>query len=322
MLYKTLIVLSIIAVFTAMLFTPNGPTLPFNPTIPTFSNGPAVVISTGDWIVSKSNFSVYHVTITPNATYGNFHGCSLADYTNCINDPNGPDLNTSIVRNYGRVMVTEGHSLGFNFSFSPSGKYLTGLIFSIRCNTPIGETPFDALVDIFTIAGAPSGVGGLGLFKCPNPLDNIFPQVDVPMKIDLGAADVSGITQVSVLIDAADPGPNVDLIQNITYITAHATYASSATPGCAPNDFWCGLAHFIAGFYSALSFFVNGVFWFITLLGNIVQLIINYFSIIIWLFNIPGMPVIIQGYIDAVLSTWLVVISIEIFKLVKPFGGS
>lgn len=328
MLYKTLFILTIVAAFAGMVFGSGGPTLPFNPNIPNFVN-PFIpsLTAVGDWFVTSTNLVVGSATWTPNSTFGSSHGCSLANYWNCVNDPNGPDLNTSITRNYGRWKVTEAHALAFNFSIPVPYRFLTSLTFEMRCNTPNTEIPF--AIDVIVFVGANQIALSGGYLKCPNPINTPFPPVLVPMKIVNGAVDLNATgmvnNQVYLLMSLSasgfDLGPNVDLIQNITYITAHATYANTATPSCNnPNDVFCAFGTALNFSINIIMFFVNGAVWFIVLLGNVVQMIANLFVLLLWLYTIPGVPVFIQIYIDAVLTTWLLIISVEIFKLIKPFA--
>jgi hypothetical protein len=47
----------------------------------------------------------------------------------------------------------------------------------------------------------------------------------------------------------------------------------------------------------------------------------NLFAIIGWLFFIPSMPSPIQLFVDAILLSWIGIIGVEVYKLLKPFGG-
>jgi hypothetical protein len=98
--------------------------------------------------------------------------------------------------------------------------------------------------------------------------------------------------------------------------------------GCNSSDWWanavCGAFNFpiIGDLIRFLTFIFDLLGYVVGWIGFAVQILANYLSIIIWLYNIPGMPTVIQGYVDAVLTTWIAVLSIEIYKLIKPFAGS
>lgn len=339
MLYKTLFVLSIIAVFAGALFTTNGPSQPFSPQAPSFDNPfSAGKTSTSEWEVTSTNWtpSVFNPnwTFTPNSTYGNDHGCSFSSYWNCINDPNGPDINTSVYIDFGKTIMANPRSLVVNMTVPMPYKYLSSLIFNIRCSTPYPFTPFIITAAVQTWS-TPIAISMTSL-KCSNSGGFSFKLSSVKMGFwGNNGIDLSTLTDflhnqlyLFVQLDSfiqTSFAPNVlfpNYPINITTITIDATYIDKNPNTCASTDQLCQFLTFIAVFTNAVVFLFNGIIWFIIMLGIIAQLVMNYISIIAWLYNIPGVPTIIQVYIDAILTTWIVIISVELFKIIKPFGGS
>lgn len=325
-------VLSIIAIFAGMLFTGGtGPTFPFNPSPPVF-NSPLQTqqTATNHFTVTSSNYSNLPLPNhpKPNATLGTFHGCSISEYWNCVNDPNGPDINTSLWKNF-RTDISL-NTLFVNVTVPTPLKYITSLTMDIRCYTPFNETPFFLRAQIYTFYGS-LAVNEIGSFKCSNPTDSIFPQTLVPM--ELSTNDISTINgflngQMFLGIDLASIiNVPFDRIVYISTINFQATYSNQNpnTVSCSSGDIFCQLGQLGSFFSTALQYFAligAGVIWLFSWIGVIIQLVVNYVSIIIWLYNIPGMPFVIQLYISAVLTTWLGIIGFEIFKIIKPFGGS
>jgi hypothetical protein len=99
------------------------------------------------------------------------------------------------------------------------------------------------------------------------------------------------------------------------------------TVGCNGGDWWANavctvysvpivgdLVKFLAFIYNII-ITLGGWLWF----G--MQYSANLFAIIGWLFFIPSMPSPIQLFVDAILLSWIGIIGVEVYKLLKPFGG-
>lgn len=338
MLYKTLFVLSIIAVLAGLVFVGSGggPNFPFNPQIPNFNDPNIVQQTVNDWTVTATNatnttngFGSFFYN-TPNATFGTGHGCSLADYWNCINDPNGPDDNTSLTRLLGTQELSYPFShfydLVVNLSVPQPFRYVTQLVIEIHCNSPYPQTPFPIATFIQTW-GINVAISHSSM-KCSNPQNSHFPvstaqynlSVNFGHYIDLNNLPDFLHNQFYFYLQTDIGTPNHSIV-NITYIVVHATYVDKVNTACGSTDAFCQLGTVLTWSIGNINFFFQLAWWLILLLGNILQLLVNYFSVIIWLYNIPGMPLQVQLFIDAVLTSWIVTLSVEIFKLIKPFGS-
>lgn len=123
-----------------------------------------------------------------------------------------------------------------------------------------------------------------------------------------------------------------DLIQ-MSYVSITITYQADA--GCSlisGGDIFTSVANAVgyigcvlSGWQNFASDLATGSINFFLYLVNwgsfIIQTVGNYLSVLVWLYSIPGLPTIVQTFVSAVVSLWIAIIGIEIYKAIDPFGG-
>lgn len=127
------------------------------------------------------------------------------------------------------------------------------------------------------------------------------------------------------------PGASSDLLQ-ISYIAVRITYRYDMGCSYIPTSNIFTSVPNALGFvgcviqglgYLAIDFSLSAAGFFIYLgawLLYIVQVLGNFVSILIWMYNIPGLPGPIQAFVSVVVTVWIGIIGIETYKAIDPFG--
>ena len=315
MLYKTLFVLSIIAVFASALFVGSGPVMPFVPTTPQFINP----YSVNGWVSNLVLTSplVYENISTHNTVQNN--GCSNVTYWNCVNEV-VPDENASyFTLDLNRTMN------GGIYNGSPT------VIAQIGLNQEQWNSFVNFTADIWCKGS--SGIDfGVGYYDTGPTVVHLIYSMSYHICTNSSTFQHITITRLPGGSWNAPPYSTSTMIiymsaLNASFSTMKVTGFFQATSGCNSSDWFanavCGafnapiigdIIRFLTLVFDALSYFVG---WIVFL----VQTFANYLSVILWLYNIPGMPSFIQLYVDAVLTAWLAIVSIEIWTVINPFKG-
>lgn len=326
-LYKTLFVLSIISVFAIALYSSSGPITPFVANTPTFVN--PFSLSTENILVlpgSSTRISQYPQSWT---------GCIF--YWDCLRD---------IGKNY--YVANNSY---INYSIGPTGANTVGW----RLESIFSQVGFVNKIDITLFCRAKNitaGSTGLSMyfyssinnsylfadsfstFNCPYAVDGSGNPYFFPVQIIYQTVPLNSVVTTAMLSNSeirlavsnyVIPGGINSLIQ-IAYVNMTVQIQSSGGNSCASSylglpDLGCVLSQSFGPILKALQLVLNIILyiggWIIWGVTNIA----NYFSVILWLYSIPGMPSVIQTYISAVLTIWFIVIGLEVYRAIDPFGG-
>jgi hypothetical protein len=348
MLYRSLFVLGIAAFMAVAIFGGAGPTQPFQPVFPTFSN-PYSAITQGSLTVGSptrdvttrqdatTNCPVLNATRQVCAT---FSGCdnTSAGRQNCLND----EINR---KNFMEVSTTQstlpflGAAVLF-FNVSNTQAYANIPWDSVRyfkltvvCQTIQGDTNVIWFMALGTM-------GNSGNFytpvECPRSAITIttFEQV-VPAGFHLAVPSFfygldTGDSYEAAFSLGTWNESGVQPKARIYYINIQFSTDAPGGSGCqAPTGAWfpwadelaCSLSNFGNQVYTFARFIIEGLWYILQWFIAIGQHITNYLAVLVWLYSIPGMPFVIQAFLDVYWTVLYGVIGVEIFRLVKPFGG-
>jgi len=344
MLYKTLFILSLVAVFAVMLFSSSstgGLALPFSPITPQFTNPfdrPTTLLSTYSGIVDSpiewadgiGNFIGF-------GAVPSFVGCDIngtlneTSRANCLNSRDGT---VSYMRS--GTSLNNYTAMLFNWTNRDimliTGSQIRTITITMDCWSDLTDPNVPRIV--FNLAGQSSAV----LF-CPKSLY----ATEVVWQIQASGWNTPEIIYTSkgqFMAALGIFGNDHTVFNDGTYVSytsfsyiridIQVDTSGGTNTGCqAPQGAWfpwidetaCAILQFGTVIWNGLLFVFNGLIYIGGWLVFIGQNIANYLSVLAWLFAIPGLPVIIQTFVDSILLIWLLVIGVEMYKKISPFSA-
>lgn len=325
MLYKTLFILSIISAFAVLLYGGAGPVLFFSPTAPTFTNpfsdtivGNASYFADGPSKIDQSFFFY---------SPPSFVGCTNNSYSRvrCINTDDGEG---SYIRFHFGDVSYQAEAVLFNIT--PPGLIgaghmsVTQVTFTISCRTVRTLTNVSPLFDFVIGGGGMGDAIGTPFTSCPVS-DGAFQRMIYTVNYPGGINNLSNTQGFNAYIfashrDAFNNATARNGTLDISYIRVDLQLGTVAT--CeAPQGAWIpGLDVLGCIFGRIWQLSLNVILWIVGwfIFGG--QIVINAVTVIVWLYAIPNMPSIIQTFVSAVVTIWLIVVAFEIYKKISPFS--
>ncbi|TLX82518.1 MAG: hypothetical protein E6L00_03440 [Thaumarchaeota archaeon] len=321
-LAKAMFILAFVAVLAVMMFGSQGPTLSTPPSAPVFIN-PWDAQSTFSYKLSFDDAG-------PNSSrriiaHGSDNGCSQSTYWNCIKDPNGYDGNNTY--------VSMNNSVGFPNQFDDlivnvtgwptNGEIQSGLIeLSCRSNTTSGVHINISISEWISIVSGGSGNTYLSAInqntfcKSGNDFTNLTIYLSPP-------------SVIYNLNTNAHP-PNLmmfvaqDFNMDVQISTISLTIVVSSNASCSGANFFsntgCSIQNFINWLQNLGTAIVRAIGWLFGWFQIAGTFFYNFFLIIVWLYAIPGMPSVIQLFVDAYLTMLFGILMITFLKILR--GGS
>jgi hypothetical protein len=308
---KVSLCLGVIAFLAIMIFGQNnGPTLPFIATFPSFSNPfNSDRQQTTVGIISEN-------TTQPPATIVNNRG--TAAVPNCVNStsPTGnwfgcvrtqDDIGSYVTLNFTRQVFWVNIS---NIE-AASNLPVFDILLTIQCqSTDVSNVPMS-----FTVRSQDSsfitGIGNQPLgtppplgIDCPTSgWTNITGRIDYPHFFPT-------VTQFNSLALTVSGGSPQFPFFNVSVSYVSVTFEYGAYPECmftgdivsATAYIGCQIISFGTFLIKVFQLIVNVIVFVGSWLWTLVQLIGNFFAVVAWLYNIPGVPAPIQLFIDAVVT--------------------
>lgn len=377
MLYKTLFVLAIVATFAIMLYAGSGPTMPFNPTVPTFG-GPQsyalqigtlglTIVGNATWGLSSTNFQYGNNAVSPVVTYNTTTPCAEGahvtgvtaypgEYWDCLNTKDGEAslVGMSGLRyTNGDGVLIDGYQFGVQLS-NISGIDLRYQVLNVtietQCNTQTAN-PVDFSVDIIKTnkvlgswpnppysypqqvsigTGFPIGSTKCGYGTPPGPFGdtwfNVTNFINYQSGLYVSGQRLGNFSGAQMAITVNTWGQSIYisymsvtinyLVDNSVTTQTCVNLAGFTDIGCVISNIWNWLTTFIV-------FVVGGIVSTVVYLGEwtgfLLQSLANYASVIVWLYSIPGMYSMIQLFVSGIVTIWLVIIGVEVYKLIHPF---
>jgi hypothetical protein len=334
MFYKTLLVLGIIAAIAVLIYGSGGLTQPFAPTVPQFVNPfekPPEVLGTISGILdSPVDFITGDGLNFGLGAFSSFIGCNnnTIDRANCLNTRDG-------INSYMRIgkTLTNGTGIYFNWTGAVLDDYYTTRIRSITVTLDCWSDRNDVKVPQIGFGFFGSTVG---FTSCPKGLQPVTSVLQMQTSGGLSAHITTNNSHGFELALVINPDYYLGTVlttperyANISYVRYDVQVdLSNGTAGCqAPQGAWfpwldetaCSILQFGDLVWKGIQFAINGVFWIGGWFIFMGQTIGNYIAVIVWLYQIPDMPILIQGFVDVVLTIWIIVIVVEGYKKISPF---
>jgi hypothetical protein len=318
MFYKTLLVLGVIAAIAVLIYYPGGPTQPFAPTAPQFVN-PFTPVKWNQQVLpgAVSTISNYPVS---------FHGCY--SYWGCLRELGETSyLNDTPYVNFSVLSGT--NNFGYKIESFVSAPNPVGYVdFKIYCRANnISASNIEMHFDFYAPFNHSLLFGDTTpTFSCPYTPNYLYP-VDIYFNaLPDGTVLPSTIfsnAEVRVSPDSIPyPGGINGIIQfgylNMTLEIQGGSQAC-ATSFLGIPDLGCIIGQSLDPLIKSVQFLINGISWIGGWFVFLGQTIANYISVIVWLYDIPDMPDLIQTFVDVVLTIWIIVIVVEGYKKISPF---
>lgn len=323
-LFRSLLVLGIISFMAILIFAEAGPIQPFQPVIPTFVNP-----------FDEGN-QVNRFTSVPTTPIRNTTGSApFVTWVGCSNTTSGRQFcvnSNDFDRSYFQVNFTNDEATAHGFLFNITNRALQDAtennirryILTISCRTETGERPaiFEAQV---------YGVFSVSTLVCPfGDFHRIVFDKSTPGGIGaFGPGNSDG--QITFRnSDDIESGTPYEARVQLSFVMLEVIEGDTTSgTGCeSPEGAWfpwadeiaCAIGQFGQIVWKFILLTARGFIyigeWFVT----VGQYILNYLAVIVWLYSIPGMPLILQGFVDVFVTVLFGAIAIEIFRLLKPFG--
>jgi len=323
-LYRTLFVLGVISFIAVLIFAENGPTQPFVPVIPSFQNPFNNVggFSANAPLEQQTNYWEY-------PTYSNVTTslCNNITYYECVEDnPDDQDYTYVALRNFDNPL-NDGSNLAYiDFGLVGTGfdwTRVSAMNVIVWCRWDVVAPNNNKTITVSLIEA--QGANVFFLIDADDTGDctesSTFGRLDFIDNTILGAPNGAN-ADVHIRI-AMEGSPGGSISVEITAIIVTVFFSSDTT--CAGSGFFGDVSCQIGNIFRPVVQFlglVMGILLFVAeFFITIGQLITNYIAVIVWLYAIPGMPTVIQAFVDVWLTVLLVTVIIEFFKLIKPFGG-
>lgn len=323
MIYRTLVVLSLVAMFAVVVYEGSGPTVPYDPQVPAFTNPFdelqtkfSNITAVPDYPFQIDEVNDWEVTVS---------GCDEGSYDtlDCINTNDREN-------SYIRFNVPSTNQLRVMFNWSYPGlmeidhTQVRRVFYTISCRTQTANITPPFIV-----------MAGMALTTNYNscPRGDSFATISLQRDYPSGAQDfildiLYSTFEGYISLEHQTPeNQQTSGIVDVSFIRLDIVLTT--VQGCrAPDGAWFpGLDEFACGLgvigdiaWKGLVFIFNGFIYLAQWFINIGQYVANGLSVIAWLYTIPGLPIYIQGFVDVIVSLWIVVLGIESFKLLKPFG--
>jgi hypothetical protein len=307
-LYKSLLLVGLISLFAVMLFAESGPTQPFQPVFPSY-NDPYLAKN----MITASSFPENG---TEDGVVESATGCDISFFWECV-----------AAKDDGKYITLNGSDNGLG---SDLGGYFTVNM------TDISGNSVDSATVLATCRQSGTPEISMAIFQ-PGPTVTAFGATcastafaDLRVAVQFGPASGCGACfpmadttwndfSAGLTLRLGDENTTIDVdfiqteIQLETIGTADCP--SAWDMGCQISRFFDPVSKFLTALGNVFIFGAEAAIW----LG---QYIANYAAVIAWLYAIPGMPIPIQVAFDAYLTVLFGAIGIELYRLIKPFGGA
>jgi len=319
--------LSIVAIIAVMIYGGSGPSFPYSPQIPQFSN---------PFDERTNTLSNKKYVADANATFGALP--QIQETQDCENNTdmvhlcvNSDDENNSYIRFTTITDYKHFYNIGFRSAPNVTNidhATVSSYTWSISCRTlPISERALEFQLNLYSAGNTLAAI-----YTGACPYGTIFQKVTGSFNV-AGLPDIVPHSQgfIMELWVTNSLGPDGTYrgngIADVSYFSIEIINDSNSC--VVPDGAWfpwadevaCAIGNAANVLWKGLVFVFNGLIYIGEWLIFIGQHISNGLSVVVWLYAIPDVPGYIQAFVDAILSIWLIVIGIEAFKIVKPFGG-
>lgn len=314
-LYRTMFVLGIIAFIAVLIFSESGPTQPFAPTSPQFED--PFRISSGE--ITKLLFVEKDGNVDIEDGPVDTTNCSSTDYYQCLLRPY--DASTYITLN------STDNTTNLRFTSAGDDRVLISVTYRLSCRSVNATRPWEIFFNTYPADFSETHVS----VECPiastfknvtGTATDIFSNT-IWLSYRQEADCIGGANNCNVNFTARQIDGNVDGQVDIAFAQIDLYGAAVVQTSCTGNWFentGCQIGRGVDGFLKAILWVINGFKWIGEWFIFLGQHTANYIAVVVWLYAIPGMPTLIQGFVDVILTLWLGIIAFEIFKIVKFFG--
>lgn len=310
LLYKTMFMLTIVASFGVMLYGPNGPAVPFNPQIPKFTlTNPMDAVYQHAVLIPVANGTVFPQDKPMNVT-----NCLMSAYFYCM-DPGG----------------TAGKYL------SISGIGLNNNNVTVKIDSPLTYGGAQAVITTqiaMFCNSTDNNTNNIGMYfsDLDPPLTGISyaPSISCktgPMRMQFlndSSAVNAGLIYVNFSTRYVQIFTGSDLVNiGLFYITLGLSAQNRCTNTNSLFGVICVMQNVGTVILQIFATIWVGIVTFFLFIGGwtvfIFQTIANYITILIWLYTIPGLPFILQTLVSSIVTLWIAIIGIELYKALWPF---